>query len=91
MQTRSGLVVHLVIERPATASNTRTENIMELGMVGLGRMGANLVRRVSRAGHHCVVFDVNPAAVTALEVQGATGASSLEALVSSMSAPRRCG
>jgi 6-phosphogluconate dehydrogenase len=61
---------------------------MELGMVGLGRMGANLVRRVSRAGHHCVVFDVNPAAVKALETEGATGASSLEDLVSSMSAPR---
>jgi 6-phosphogluconate dehydrogenase len=61
---------------------------MELGMVGLGRMGANLVRRVSRAGHHCLVFDVNPAAVTALEAEGATGASSLENLVSRMSAPR---
>ncbi|HEX7443793.1 MAG TPA: NADP-dependent phosphogluconate dehydrogenase [Acidimicrobiales bacterium] len=61
---------------------------MELGMVGLGRMGANLVRRVSRAGHHCVVFDVNPTAVKALETEGATGASSLEDLVSSMSAPR---
>jgi 6-phosphogluconate dehydrogenase len=61
---------------------------MELGMVGLGRMGANLVRRVSGAGHHCVVFDVNPQAVTALETEGATGASSLEDLVSSMSAPR---
>src|SRR5450631_921784 len=66
----------------------RTENVMELGMVGLGRMGANLVRRVSRAGHHCVVYDVNPEAVRALETEGATGASSMEGLVSSMSAPR---
>jgi 6-phosphogluconate dehydrogenase len=64
------------------------EIIMELGMVGLGRMGANLVRRVSGAGHHCVVFDVNPAAVKALEAVGATGASSIEDLVSAMSAPR---
>jgi 6-phosphogluconate dehydrogenase len=61
---------------------------MELGMVGLGRMGANLVRRVSRAGHECVVFDVNPTAVQALEAEGATGASSLEDLVATMTAPR---
>src|SRR5450631_3778515 len=61
---------------------------MELGMVGLGRMGANLVRRVSGAGHHCVVFDVNPVAVEALEAEGAKGATSLKDLVASMSAPR---
>ena len=61
---------------------------MELAMVGLGRMGANLVRRVSRAGHHCVVFDVDPEAVQALEPEGVTGTSSLEDLVSAMSAPR---
>ena len=61
---------------------------MELGMVGLGRMGANLVRRASRAGHRCVVFDVNPQAARALEVDGATAASSLADLVASLSAPR---
>ncbi|MGI8491733.1 MAG: phosphogluconate dehydrogenase (NAD(+)-dependent, decarboxylating) [Acidimicrobiales bacterium] len=61
---------------------------MELGMVGLGRMGANLVRRVSAAGHRCVVFDVEPDAVKALEKEGATGASSLGALVAELSAPR---
>jgi len=61
---------------------------MELGMVGLGRMGANLVRRASRAGHHCVVFDVNPEAAKALEAEGATGASSLADLVASMTTPR---
>ena len=61
---------------------------MERGMVGLGRMEANLVRRVSGAGHRCVVFDVNPEAVKALETEGATGASSLEDLLSGMSAPR---
>ncbi len=37
-----------------------TDHPMQLGMVGLGRMGANLVRRLMRDGHHCVVFDVNP-------------------------------
>ena len=61
---------------------------MELAMVGLGRMGANLVRRVSRASHHCVVFDVDPEPVQALEPEGVTGTSSLEDLVSAMSAPR---
>jgi 6-phosphogluconate dehydrogenase len=61
---------------------------MELGMVGLGRMGANLVRRTSRAGHRCVIFDVNPQAARALEVEGATAASSLADLVAAMSPPR---
>ena len=63
---------------------------MELGMVGLGRMGANLVRRVSDAGHHCVVFDVKPDVVKTLEdeKEGAAGASSLGDLVSKLAAPR---
>ena len=61
---------------------------MQLGMVGLGRMGANLVRRVSGAGHDCVVFDVDPKAVKALESEGATGVSSLAELVAKMSVPR---
>ena len=54
---------------------------MRIGMVGLGRMGANMVRRLQRAKHECVVFDVNAAAVTALEQEGFTGATSLEDLV----------
>jgi 6-phosphogluconate dehydrogenase len=49
-----------------------TSNPMQLGVVGLGRMGANIVRRLMRDGHTCVVFDVNPKAVTALEQEGAT-------------------
>jgi 6-phosphogluconate dehydrogenase len=61
---------------------------MELGMVGLGRMGANLVRRASRAGVHCVVFDVNPEAVTVLESEGATAAFSVGELVAAMEVPR---
>ena len=44
---------------------------MQLGMIGLGRMGANLVRRLLRAGHTCVVFDQNQATVTQLEGEGA--------------------
>ncbi|MEO7429563.1 MAG: NAD(P)-binding domain-containing protein, partial [Acidimicrobiales bacterium] len=61
---------------------------MELGMVGLGRMGANLVRRLQAGGHDCVVFDVEPDAVEALENEGATGSSSIADLVSKLSAPR---
>ena len=61
---------------------------MQLGMIGLGRMGANLVRRLLRAGHSCVVFDQNQAAVTQLEGEGAVGAASLEELVARLEAPR---
>ncbi|MGI8579041.1 MAG: phosphogluconate dehydrogenase (NAD(+)-dependent, decarboxylating) [Solirubrobacteraceae bacterium] len=61
---------------------------MQLGMIGLGRMGANLVRRLMRDGHECVVFDVNPDAISALESEGATGASSLEDFASKLKAPR---
>ena len=45
---------------------------MQLGMVGLGRMGANIVRRLMRDGHECVVFDVNPDSIRQLEGEGAT-------------------
>jgi 6-phosphogluconate dehydrogenase len=65
-----------------------TSNPMQLGMVGLGRMGANIVRRLMRDGHDCVVFDVNPGAVTALEEEGATGASSMADFVSKLTTPR---
>jgi 6-phosphogluconate dehydrogenase len=61
---------------------------MQLGMVGLGRMGANIVRRLMRDGHSCVVFDVNPDAVSALEKDGATGSSSLADFVEKLTAPR---
>ena len=61
---------------------------MQLGMVGLGRMGANLVRRLMRDGHECVVFDVFPDAVKTLEGEGATGATTLEDFVAKLSKPR---
>lgn len=61
---------------------------MELGMVGPGRMGANLVRRLLGADHHYVVFDIDPDAVKRLENDGATGASTLAELVTKLSAPR---
>ena len=61
---------------------------MQIGMIGLGRMGANMVRRLTRGGHQCVVYDVNPEAVTQLVHPGVAGASSLEDLVAQLAAPR---
>jgi 3-hydroxyacyl-CoA dehydrogenase len=51
---------------------------MELGMIGLGRMGTNMVRRLMRAGHHCTVYDLHQEAIQALAKDGAAGAKSLE-------------
>ena len=51
---------------------------MELGMIGLGRMGTNMVRRLRRAGHQCVVYDLETKAVDVLVKEGAVGARSLE-------------
>ncbi len=48
-----------------------TDTPMQLGMIGLGRMGANLVRRLMRDGHRCVAYDVNPDAVKSLAAEGA--------------------
>src|SRR3954447_4215678 len=61
---------------------------MELGMIGLGRMGANMARRLLKAGHTCVAYDVNAAAVTELEGDGATGTSSLADFVAALETPR---
>lgn len=61
---------------------------MQLGVIGLGRMGANMVRRLMRAGHECVVFDLSPENVKRLAGEGATGAKSLDDFVSKLSVPR---
>src|SRR5258706_16091293 len=61
---------------------------MQLGMIGLGRMGGNIVRRLSRKGHECVVFDQNPAAIKALVGKGVTGATDLKRFVSKLEKPR---
>jgi 6-phosphogluconate dehydrogenase len=61
---------------------------MQLGMIGLGRMGANLVRRLMRDGHECVVYDVNPESVRRLQDEGAVGAVSLEELLAKLARPR---
>ncbi len=65
-----------------------TNQPMQLGMVGLGRMGANLVSRLVRDGHNCVVYDVNAATVSKLEGERVDGASSLEDLVTKLAEPR---
>lgn len=61
---------------------------MQIGVIGLGRMGANIVRRLLLGGHACVVYDVVPAAVDQLVAEGASGSASLDTLVDQLSAPR---
>jgi 6-phosphogluconate dehydrogenase len=61
---------------------------MQLGMIGLGRMGANMVRRLIRAGHDCAVFDLNAANIATLVGEGASGASSMDEFVASLRPPR---
>jgi 6-phosphogluconate dehydrogenase len=65
-----------------------TDRPMQLGMVGLGRMGANLVRRLMRGGHQCVAYDRNPDVVKSLQAEGATGANSYEEFVRKLDRPR---
>jgi 6-phosphogluconate dehydrogenase len=61
---------------------------MQIGMIGLGRMGANMVRRLLRGGHECVVFDANVGSVKQLAGEGAVGATSLDAFVRKLKTPR---
>jgi 6-phosphogluconate dehydrogenase len=61
---------------------------MQLGMIGLGRMGANIVRRLQKAGHTCVVYDRDPKPGEALAKEGATAATSLQDMVAKLAAPR---
>jgi 6-phosphogluconate dehydrogenase len=61
---------------------------MQLGMIGLGRMGANMVRRLIKGGHDCVVFDRAPAAVQAMAKEGATGGTTLADMVQKLAKPR---
>ncbi len=61
---------------------------MQIGMIGLGRMGANMTRRLLRGGHSVVVYDLNPAAIADLVAEGAEGAASLDEMVEKLEAPR---
>ena len=61
---------------------------MQLGMIGLGRMGASLVRRLAKDGHKCVAYDVNPAAVKKIAGRGVRGAVSIDELVAKLAKPR---
>ena len=61
---------------------------MQLGMIGLGRMGANMVRRLMKAGHDCVVYDVSPDSVKSLAGEGATGSESMADFVGKLEKPR---
>ena len=61
---------------------------MQIGMVGLGRMGGNIVRRLMRNGHQCVVFDQSPASIKTLADEGASGSGDLKALVTQLEKPR---
>ncbi len=61
---------------------------MQLGMIGLGRMGANMARRLMRGGHQCVVYDRSADAVTTLAGEGATGVDSIVAMVAALASPR---
>ena len=65
-----------------------TNDPMQLGMIGLGRMGANLVRRLMADGHRCVVYDVNPSVVDELAGEGTVGAKTLEDFVAKLEVPR---
>jgi 6-phosphogluconate dehydrogenase len=61
---------------------------MQIGMIGLGRMGGNMVRRLLRGGHECVVYDLNPSAVADLTAEGSTGSATLDEFVARLSPPR---
>src|SRR5579871_3838121 len=77
-----------VVSYSGTVGGQRQEAVMQFGMIGLGRMGANMVRRLLRAGHQCVVYNRSPNAVEELVKEKAVGAASLQGLVKKLDKPR---
>jgi 6-phosphogluconate dehydrogenase len=75
-------------ENAELMTNKCVEDEMQVGMIGLGRMGANMVQRLLDGGHECVVFDTNPAAVSKLVNDGAIGAKSLDDFIAKLKSPR---
>src|SRR6202000_1129122 len=73
---------------PLDVSLPRRSDLMQLGMIGLGRMGANMVRRLLKGGHHCVVFDRSTQAVAELVKEKAIGAGSLAEFAHQLAKPR---
>jgi 6-phosphogluconate dehydrogenase (decarboxylating) len=73
---------------PLVGNTLSKELDMQLGMIGLGRMGANMVRRLLCGGHQCVVYDANPEAAQGLATEGAVAASSLDDFVGKLTPPR---
>src|SRR5262249_48706792 len=76
---------------PGVAASPRLTSkgsAMELGMIGLGRMGANMVERLMKAGHQCIVYDTNAATVATLTAKGARGTTKLPDFVKMLSQPR---
>src|ERR1700743_2079083 len=82
--------VHPLCEfRHPNLEASKKGEIMQLAMVGLGRMGANMVKRLATHGHECVVFDVSPQAVEALaKEKGVLGSSSIEDMIGKLTKPR---
>src|SRR5262249_28228438 len=78
----------LCVQAINVAEPIKRSTTMQLGMIGLGRMGANMVRRLLKQGHQCVAFDRSPEAVKELVDEKAVGASSLTELVKKLDKPR---
>ncbi|WP_408431676.1 phosphogluconate dehydrogenase (NAD(+)-dependent, decarboxylating) [Paraburkholderia fungorum] len=72
----------------SSATSYLPERDMQLGMIGLGRMGADMVRRLTKGGQQCIAYDVQPAAVEKLKQDGVAGATSLEDLIAQLEKPR---
>jgi 6-phosphogluconate dehydrogenase len=77
-----------ILVRSIQLTGTEVITAMQLGMIGLGRMGSNMVRRLMRAGHTCVAYDRSADAVAALAAEGATGASTVDDFVRKLEKPR---